>query len=562
MLFALPIVTLLGILAATESGLVRTRRTSVFQQYWFLLVVLVAVSGALRLLVAHYASYNPDEYATWEIVKMHPWRDVLDFLRNYHEIPVFGKGMQPPLSYLLMAVGYQALPSLEGPRLVSVALSLVTIPIVYCLLSLIFDREIGLLVSAVYALIPQTVVFLSLALTDAYVFFFGLVALTTFVLSVKHKARLQLLVSGLFLGLAFWSKLGIPFFWAFAILLSAIFLKWRTRKERMLSVGACYIAGGAVLAVYYLVARASFWVYIAHNFAIPQVAIRNFLSYPLNQSVGTGTVFPAIVGGAENPPITYLGLLLQLLAWFTPLTLLAGLIGGYSVIRRKDRRATWILLWGLAPFLALIPYYRDIRYLLICSIPLATLAVFGLRQFPRLREERIVGIVLVFLVVGSISFTPLVQQEYAGIREASEVLVGLGLSNQVILTNAPQLSFYLPKANVLYLAPNSTPDSIHALFSGRNVSVVVLLHQRRGAWALPTQAVLDLLRAYFTNRTTSSPSSYSWCEILYSPNKQPHANVTSWKPSDANANILSVGQTTFASACSSITARILQAISN
>ncbi len=531
LLFALPAVAILGTLAMAKFRLVPTRRSGVLGETWFLLTALVVVSGVLRLLVAHYASYYPDEYGTWEIATKNPWSNIFDFLHNYDKLPVgcpIGcQNSHPPLGFLLMAVGYQILPSLEGPRLVSVALALISIPIVYLLLSLIFDKENALLGSAVYALLPQTIVFLSLALTDTYVFFFGVTALAAFISAVKREDRrgrsLALLASGLFLGLAFWSKLGIPLLWALTILLSAIFLKSSSRRERFLLLAGCYVIGSAVLAGYYLAAPVSFFLLIFHTLIIPQVAFGKFISYP---NVGSITVFPTTEG---KLPISYLDLLTQLPAWFTPLALLAGLLGIFSVARRKDLQVTWVLLWGLAPLLVLIPYYRDIRYLLVSSIPLAIFAMIGYRQFPRIRREYFMSIILVFLVVGSISFIPIVQQEYAGVGDASAVLIKLGLSDQVILTNALEIRLYLPRATLLYLSSdNSTPASMNPLFNGGNVSAVVLLHQRRGAWPLPTPAVIELIRGYFTHRISGGPSGYSWYEILYSPVKSQNNPTSVW----------------------------------
>jgi len=506
LLFALPVVAFLTILVVSRISFRFSPMAARFRKP--LVIIVLLVSATLRLIVVFYASYYPDEYNTWAIFRTNPWGNLLDFLRNYPQI-AGAQVVHPPLGFLLMSLGFEALHSLEAARLVSVVAGLLSIPVVYWLISMLIDRPTALYATLIFSLMPQTVIFLSLALTDAYVLLFGLLSLTTFLSSIKNRRRDHLLASGILLGLTFWSKAAIPFLWAFIIFLSAYFSGWTKRRESMMRASFCFLVGVSIYGLWYLISPISF---LASANLLPRIL--QFGRYNIGSVESPITGLPSIANAGLST-ISLFDLLLQLPAWLTPLIIIFASLGVYISLRSLDRQTLWIVLWAIIPMLALVFYYRDIRYLLISSVPIAAMVLIGLKHASK--RKTILAIVLVFLAVGSISFIPIVQQEYAGIHEASEVINSLGLSNQTILSNALPIRLFLPHAQLIYLSPYNDTVSVHDLLNTKHVAAAVMIHQRRGAWGgEPSHDVMGLIHGYFNQKIEGGLSDFSWYEVLYS----------------------------------------------
>jgi hypothetical protein len=489
-------------------------KTAVFQSHairryhWALLGVVLLLSAILRLTVAFSASYYPDEYSMWSIFKTNPWMNIVRFLQNYAQI-AGPQRVHPPVGMLLMSLGYLMTHSLEGARLVSVIAGLLSLPTTYWLVSNLSDQRIALYSTLMLSLLPQTVILLSLALTDAYVFLFGLLSLASFVFALKNQRSNYLAASGVFLGLAFWSKAVIPLLWAFAILLSALFSGLEPKREGLTHALFCFVIGGAMYGLWYIVSPVSYGASLS---ALERVLLLQRLN------LGSVSFFPPIAN-AQRSTIGVFDLFSQLPAWFTPLTLVFGTVGVYISLRAKDCRRLWITLWALVPLLGSMVYYRDIRYLLVISVPILVLAMAGTKLVPR--RNMVLATFIIFLAVGSISFLPVVQQQYAGVREASVVLDSLRLADQVIFTNAVPLKLFLPQAKLIYLSSYNSTKSVLDLLSSEHVGAAVVIHQVRGAWGgIPSPEVMQLLHDYFPYRTTGGPSNFSWYEVLYSPRIQ------------------------------------------
>jgi 4-amino-4-deoxy-L-arabinose transferase-like glycosyltransferase len=506
LLFLLPILGFLAIFAFYWNELNNHRLSGAFGTPLFAFVFLL--SAILRLIVVFYANYYPDEYSTWSIFKLNPWGNVSEFLYGYDKI-ANPQIVHPPLAFLLMSLGYGLLHSVEGARLISVTFGLLSIAVVYWLMSLLTDRRAALYGSMVFSLLPQTIVFFSLALTDTFVLCFGLLALTTFVFAIKKRRRSYILASGVFLGLAFWSKASIPVLWAFTIFLPALFSGWISRKESIMQAFSCFIIGGMIYGLYYFISPISFG--LSSGLLL---RILSFGRFNIGPVISPLAGLPPI-GNAQLSTISFSDLLLQLPAWFTPLILLFGAFEVFTSLRTRDRQTFWLVVWALIPLLAMVLYYRDIRYLLVSSVPIAMLALIGLR--PASKRKVVLSTVFVFLAVASISFIPIVQQQYAGIRETSEVLSSLGLSDEVILTNAMPIRFYLPNAKLIYLSSYNSTESVRNLLISEYVAAAVVIHQRRGAWGgVPRPGVMELIYEYFGERIEGGPSAFSWYEVLYS----------------------------------------------
>jgi hypothetical protein len=520
-----------GLTAAAFALICGLSKTGLFQphatgRYHLALAgAVLLLSAILRLAVAFSASYYPDEYSIWSILKTNPWMNIAQFLQNYAQI-AGPQRVHPPAGVLLMSLGYSMTHTLEGARLVSVIIGLLSLPATYWLLLSLSDRWTALYSTLMLSLLPQTVIFLSLALTDAYVFLFGLLSLAAFVSALKNRRRSYLVASGVFLGLAFWTKAVLPLLWAFAVLLSALFSGFEPRREGLTHALSCFVIGGAMYGLWYLVSPISYSASISP-------LVRVLLLQRLN--IGSVAFFPAIAN-AQRSTIGVFDLFSQLPAWFTPLTLVFGTVGVYISLKAKDRRRLWIALWALVPLLGSMVYYRDIRYLLVISVPILILAMSGTRLVPR--RNMVLATLIIFLGVGSISFLPVVQQQYAGVREASVVLNSLQLSDQVILTNAAPLRLFLPQAKVIYLASYNSTKSVLDRLNSELVCAAIIVHQARGAWGgIPSPEVMRLLRGYFPYRTAGGPSDFSWYEIFYS-----HCSQNS-TPTRAHVHDMSVMRT-------------------
>jgi hypothetical protein len=469
------------------------------------LAVSIVGSAILRIILASTASYYPDEYGTWAILKANPWSNIGDFLARYN-VFTGTEVVHPPLGFLLMALGYSFNRTVVGARFVSVVIALASILVVYWLACALSDKTIASLVAAIFAFMPQTVIFLSLALTDAYVFFFGLLGLTIFIHSLKHRSRAYALISGIFLGAAYWSKAAIPLAWTFVIMLAALFFTSARRQERILAACLCYLIAASIYGLLAVVSPISFWASINVSLSI--------LGHPIVLGSLPTTLLPQI-WNASGSTISFYELLMQIPAWVTPLVTVFALLELWMLVKTRKGEEAWLGLWAVMPLLGMLPYYRDIRYLLISSFPVSILALKG-TSLSKLTQRRILATMLVFLVVGCVSFIPVLQQQYAGIPEASDILAQLGLSREVILTNALSLGFYLPNATLLYLSPNADLANVQAMLQSRSVVAVVIIHQLRGAWATPSPVVMSFLRAHFLGHITGGPSKFSWWEILYS----------------------------------------------
>ncbi len=517
--FEIPVVVLaLPFLAFLATFIVKYLPPWKLGENWFPLLPVFILSGILRLAVAYTSSYYPDEYGVWALLNVNPIFNVVQFLRNY---PFYAgrQAVHPPLGFLLMSTGYDLAGSLEGARLVSVLFGLASIIVVYWLVILLHDRKAAALVASIFALLPQTIVFLSLALTDPYVLFFGISSITSYVWAVKTGRTRGYLASGFLLGLAFWSKLAIPTLWAFAILISALFLKEGIRQRRIFGAVVSFLIAG----VFFL---AWGWVFPPFlRFTLRIIFLQRF-------DFGEIALFPIITTAIGT--IGYLDLLLQIPAWFTSIIILFAIYGTYLELKERDTSKAWILIWGLTPLAVFIPYLRDIRYLLISAVPVSIMALVPLRSL-RIRRVEAVSILLIFLAVGSVGFLPIVQQEYAGVKEASHVLTELGLADGVVLTNALQLEQLLPNAKVLYLSPKSDSASIAAILDKSSVDAVLIMHHRRGLWPPPAPAVMGLLQSHFGDPISSDPARYTWYQIFSSrkPSAQMPPSVPAVSPATA-----------------------------
>ncbi len=317
-----------------------------------------------------------------------------------------------------------------------------------------------------------------------------------FLHSVRYDSKKALVISGVVLGLAFWSKGVIPFLWMVMIFLAAFFYPRLTRSRRLVWGSFVSFIGAVAYGLWAMLSPVSF-------------------AYSLGLT--TSVILRGVELGGTLSWISYFDLVSQLPGWWTlPLILLA-LTAVYLSLRNKESGGIWLMLWLLVPIVLMIFKVRDIRYLLISSVPLAALGVNGGSVLPHTSSKRTIGIVFVFLLVGSIGLMPVITEEYSGVRDAGHAIADLGFTGGTILTNAMEIRFYLPNADLIDLNVYRNVSSIQDSLEHRNVIAVVLVHQQRGTWFLPRPEVLNWLLLHFSNKLIGGRSNFSWYEILYSP---------------------------------------------
>jgi len=479
------------------------------------------------------------------VLRTHPLNNLISFLVHYEVVsgPFVG---HPPLSLLLMSVGYEVLPSIIGPRIVSVLLATASVGVMYYLVrDLSQSRELALFCTAIYGFVPHTALFLSLALTNTAALFFGITSIWLFVRSLRKPSLQLALLAGISFGLALWSRMWEPFFWTFIALIVVLFTSSRRRFPVNLGLfGLMTIIGLAIYGIWALINPSSF------SQSSPLTLVRYLLRLPNPSSWQTGTENVGVtsattmaitsITGSRTTTITtttqavvrgWLGLLspysitgassvsfsdviAQLPLWITPMVILLCVGGIVLAFRRRSRLGVVETLWAIVPLLLMLPYFRDVRYLLVAAPAYSFLAAMSV-GFIRSRKSRlrlqavILGSVFIFLML----VLPVSQQLYGGVSDASYQLQRLGLTDAVIMTNGP-LDFYLPHIRIVFLDPAYTPVNIGDALQLNHVRVVVVFYNSRGAWPYISPAVVQVIRENF-NGYIWGGSAFSWYEIYY-----------------------------------------------
>jgi 4-amino-4-deoxy-L-arabinose transferase-like glycosyltransferase len=496
------------------------------------LIVVVVLSLAVRLIYVQYASVFPDEYSTLKILEARPLTDLPSFLGDYQRYAGV-EPPHPPLSFILMSIGYSLLPTPAGARMVSVIFSTTSVVVVYLIMVELGKREYALPVAAIYSLVPHTVLFLSLALTDVYMNFFGLLAILMYLKALRGRPVRNAILAGASLGLSFWSKLGLALFWTVAIVILTFVLQDRKRLfRRSLTLGVALLVCGTVYQAWYGMTHASAsltsfaWYYLVNvvlrpggyqvvtSGNIPQSSTTTSGGVPSLISAISALVFPKL-SESRFGYISYPELIVQMALCLSPVVALLSLWGIISAIGRGDRRDLFLFVWAVVPLIAMIPGIRDVRYLLLFSAPVAYFSALGSRvrasNLRRYLRSLMFGFTVIFLII-----TVLVaQQQYSGLAETSHDLSDLGLGSARILTNALQISYYLPSATVYYLAPEYNASAVLRMVAQDHIGAVVILHNARAAWLPIGDTVLNGLKSEFHRYLRGGISAFSWYEIYY-----------------------------------------------
>ncbi len=488
------------------------------------IVILFLLSVLIRVWFAFNSSILPDEYSFLGILQTHPLGNIPYFLLNYQSV-AGGEAIHPPLPVLLMSIGYEIYPSITSARLVSSLFSMATIFLVYKIANEFEFKRSSFLLTALFAFMPLSVIFSVTALTDVYALFFGLGAVLAFMRGLRGANHRWLIFSGLLLGASLWSKFGIPVFWAFVIVLLSLFMRFERPKMHSISRGMIVIAlGFGTYALWGVINPSAF---TAHN-------LFSYVIRPPNvtgSGVGLGSPnIPAPLVGETNPVLRFMyslfpglvsssgtvsvsELLLQIPLWLSPS---ASLLWAIALLKSygNSRRSRVLAVWSMVPFLVMVPFIRDVRYLLPAVFGIAALVANLIERNPQ-ATRRLGAVTFAFIAIFLVILTPVTQQEYYGVTQASSELDELGLSHARILTNAPQIALFLPNAQVSAISPDYNDSSLMQLVISQHPDAIVLIHNARAAWPIIDNSTSQQLTSMYPNRVKMGPSTFSWFEIDY-----------------------------------------------
>jgi 4-amino-4-deoxy-L-arabinose transferase-like glycosyltransferase len=494
--------------------------------------VLLVVATIGRLIFGISTGLFPDEYTVLDLLRRIPVSELGSFL--YHYTDYAGTlAPHPPLGFLIMTVGYVIYPSALSVRLVSTMFSSASVFLVYAIVTELGKKKEALLVAIFYAILPYSLMLMDLALTDVYMNFFGMLGTWLILRSLRLGTLHLAILSGVSLGLCFWSKSGIPFLWA--VLLSIVTLAYRGRirtlTKRTQYLALAFLAAGAVFGVWWVINPGAFFLANRALFFLIVVTVNPsaYQWFSKNIPMTTGCVspgpeidsfsgflmaiFPRLCRGGLSY-VSYPELLVQIPFWITPLILLLSLLG---LLRRSGRsRADAIMItWVLVPLLAMIPRYRDIRYLLPFTLGVAYLAARGSSLGRRDLQRRLLGLALTFAIAfNGVAFV-VGQQQYYGPPQAVERLQQLGLEGGPILTNWVALEFELPTVEVHETNEVKSVDGLRNLVLNVGIKAVVLFYNARGSPQLPSSEVQSAVKELFSLSYKEGPSEFAWFEIFY-----------------------------------------------
>ena len=307
---------------------------------WFFFVVIVVVLGFLLRVynISDYRQIVEDEalhsYVAYEFQKNH--------LRLYRDI--WSPQSQTPISFVLQALsfyffGYNRF----AVRFVPVALGTLTIPLIYFIGRKIYNREMGLFASAIYAVyLPYTVEIDRWGYDSSFITPFvvlGMYFLVSFLKDIDHKNQ-KLFLSGFFLGTALMLKLySLPAILVVFTLILITNLKTkglRKKTSSFLLSQTCFTLGLAVVPVATLV------------FLHSTGALEPYIS-----SVMTGRMITITVEEKVTRLIGYFNRTSFMLVLSVP-----AMIYG---VASHDRRKLLLVLWYIVPLitLSLMPNFVD-----------------------------------------------------------------------------------------------------------------------------------------------------------------------------------------------------------
>jgi hypothetical protein len=211
--------------------------------------------------------------------------------------------------------------------------------------------------------------------------------------------------------------------------------------------------------------------------------------------------------------------MIQLPLWMTPSVIILSALGLVKWLKKQTRFGVAVLLWVVIPFLLMVPYYRDVRYLLVIAPAYAMMTAASVSLARRRRTRAtLTALTLSSLVIFLAIAVPISHQVYGGIDDASYQLTRLGLAEKKVMSNVPALVYYLPHLQLVDLSPTDPASSIYQQLRDQRIDAVVVLHNARGTWPDVSNMTIQAIRSQFRGYISGGPSGFSWYELFYDPN--------------------------------------------
>lgn len=301
-------------------------------------------------------------------------------------------GKQPLFVWLTMVLMKMIKEPLVAGRLVSIGSGLVSLVGIWFLSFILFkNRRLSFFASLLYLISPFYLLYDRMALMDAMVGTFCLLALLFEILLVKTLRLDVALILGAVLGGGILTKTS-GFFNIYLLPLTLLLFDWKDKKWKF---NLLKWAGLAFLAVvisqlFYGILRLSpFFHMIARKDTVFVYPVKEWLSHPL-------MFFWGNLKGLTDWLVNYL-------TW--PIVLLIG--SSFLFVRKDFREKALLFSWFLIPFVGLAFFGKVIypRFILFMSLPLLVLAVFSLEEVATRVKKREVLIVVFLLFLALPMFT-------------------------------------------------------------------------------------------------------------------------------------------------------------
>lgn len=276
-------------------------------------------------------------------------------------------GKQPLFVWLTMAVMKMIKEPLVAGRLVSIGSGLVSLVGIWFLSFILFKtRRLSFFASLLYLISPFYLLYDRMALMDAMVGTFAILALLFEILLVKTLRLDVALILGAVLGGGILTKTS-GFFNIYLLPLTLLLFNWRDKKWKLnLLKWACLAFLAVVISqLFYTILRLSpFFHMIARKDTLFIYPFSEWIKHP----------FQFLLGNLKG----LIDWLIGYLTWPVVILVVASLIVFWQKIREK----VLLLVWFLAPFVALALFGKILypRFILFMSLPLLVLAAFSLEH--------------------------------------------------------------------------------------------------------------------------------------------------------------------------------------
>lgn len=288
------------------------------------------------------------------------------------------------------------------PRLISIILGSLSAVLVFLFGFKHFSKYIGITSGLIFALIPFFVGLSQLATLESFIMLFFTAGVYFFIDTLYEPSRKNIILTGVFTGLAFLTKQSNIILIPLLMLLSFVFIKYINKKLKIKKAGKILV----LVLVISLLTIFILW-------PMPFFHITNFINVQKTMWVDGVKLPPPelFFGKVVLVPFFYY---VVMFAITTPLLLLILSIFGIKVSLQKKGVFLIVLAWFLFPFLQSFYTFRQhgVRYIIQLYAPFAILCGIGLdninyflKKYEKIKIINL-GIVTIYLLISLKTVTP------------------------------------------------------------------------------------------------------------------------------------------------------------